>query len=957
MHPSSTRTEYEKRQLAFYRYVQGLQRQDAIEGMGTILFAFLKEWFQFELIWIAQYDAKSHLLSGIQGVLPKTTERDTHFLRRKHPILPGDLFDQVLLTGTLQEIPSLKQEQRVGDWQAVAQSQNIQGSMILPIRYRQQSFGAILVGTTLWGGHPRPEEMIELKMLATTLGTELHRILGQSASLPAHQSNQLSVEIIGQILAAETFEERLPLVLEQLHQTIRPARTCIYWFDTENQSCRLHDIYTGPSPRRSSSSKVIPRIDLALQSIASFYQSSLQNQTVAIADMQGLITSNQAPTRLMTMTKSRAWLSAPIFDRGRLIAVLATEDNDPHLWSEIDRQSIQLLAKLLGQGSQANVWDSMPTKGDRFGLPGLLSVLKDAYNDTEQWDPLLLQCLEQITVQFSVRWAAIVTHDSENQDFRCHPQFYSKKKQQPLADRLPELSAVDSKMLARMSSPIAIQSLAEDLRLLAWRQPLTDRGVKSLLCLNLDRTTKSSKLGSFLLLATDLPRTWMPEEIEVVMDAIEPLGQALSQRERWQYDEFQVQFMTALNHGLQSIQLAPSGDALFTTTAQALHALLEVECLIILSWSPDRPEAKIAALINQSKFHVNEQTSISWQTDSFLQRVISGTANSPTALPELFAQAGTFEEIAADNSGWLAGMGRVNLLAVPLKAYPEDPCLGVVLILDSRSQYWTDLTREGIQLLTRELTLSYRSHYLLERLQKNQATLECLSWYKQRHLEYISQLWTAQMSQVHALPSAPGLVATGQAGLGQAGSRQRSNHSSTDLYSAFNSLETSLKNEVWDLKLESEQVQVATLLRRSLERIEELARTRQIWTQVHNLTPSVSLYAPTQKLEMMLVELLRAACYRSKAGDRIDIWCRALPEQWVEISITDNGRLNPRMVQAIQHPSLQVALSASILEVPPGLHYKVCQSLVNQMGGQLEMAQLEDGRAMSRLILPIASAS
>jgi GAF domain-containing protein len=957
MHPSSTRTEYEKRQLAFYRHIQGLQKQDAIEGMGKLLFDFLKEWFQFELIWIAQYDAQSHLLSGIQGVLPKTTERDTNFLRRKQPILPGDLFDQVLLTGTLQEIPSLKQEQRVGDWQAVAQSQNIQGSMILPIRYRQQSFGAILVGTTLWGGHPRPEEMTELKMLAATLGTELHRLQSQSASLPVHQSPQLSIDSIGRILAAETFEERLPLVLEQLHQAIRPARTCVYWFDTENQSCRLYDIYTGPSPRRSSTSKVIPRIDLSLQSIASFYQSSLQNQTVAIADMQGLITSNQAPTRLMTMTRSRAWLSAPIFDRGRLIAVLATEDSDPHLWSDTDRQSIQLLAKLLGQGSQENVWDSTLTKGERFGLHGLLSVLKDAYNDTEQWDPLLLQCLEQITVQFSVRWTAIVTHDAERQDFKCHPQFYSKKKQQPLADRLPELSAVDAKMLARMSSPIAVQSLAEDLRLLAWRQPLSDRGVKSLLCLKLDRTLKHSKLGSFLLLATDLPRTWMPEEIEAAVDVVEPLGQALSQREQWQYDEFRVQFMTALNHGLQSIQLTPPGDALFATTAQALHALLDVECLMVLRWSPDRPEATIAALINQSKFHVNEQIPISWKTDSFLQRVLSRTANTPTSLPELFVEAGEFEEIAAANSGWLGGMGRVDLLAVPLRVYPEDPCLGVVLILDSRSQYWTDLAREGIQLLTRELTLNYRSHYLLERLKQKQDSLECLGWYKQRHLEHISQLWTAQMSQIPTIPPAPGAVAAGQVGLGQAGSRLRSDRSSTDLYSAFSGLETILKNEVWDLQLAAEQVQVATLLRRSLERIEELARTRQLWTQVHNLTPSVSLHASAQKLELMLVELLRAACYRSKSGDRIDIWCRALPEQWVEISITDNGRLNPRMIQAIQHPSLQVSLSASILEAPPGLHYKVCQSLVERMGGQLEMAQLEDGRAMSRLILPIASAA
>jgi GAF domain-containing protein len=956
MHPSSTRTEYDKRQLAFYRYIQGIQKQDAVEALGKIVFHFLREWFKFDLIWIAQCEPQSHLLSGIQGILPKMTDRDTLFLRRKQPILPGDLFDQVLLTGTLQEIPSLKQEQRVGDWQAIAQAQNIQGCLILPIRYRQQSLGLILVGTTLWGGNPRPEEITELKLLATTLGAELHRLLSQSAPSSAQSSSTLAIDTIGQILAAGTFEERLPLVLEQLHQSIHPTRSCLYWLDAEAQVCRLHDIYTGPVPRRSGA-KVIPKLDLSLQSIASFYQSSLQNQTVAIADMQGLITSNQAPTRLMTMTKSRAWLSTPIFDRGRLIAVLAAENTDSRLWSESDRQSMQLLAKLLGQGSQENARDLALTKDEHFGLSGLLGFLKNTYNDTEQWNHALPQCLELIGTQFSVRWAAIITQDSENQDFRCQAQFYSKKKHQPLADRLPELSAVDAKMLARMSSPIAVQSLGEDLKLLAWRQPLDSRGVKSLLLLKLGQTAKGSKLGSFLLLATDLPRTWTTEEIEMATAVAEPLGQALMQREQWQQDAFQMQFMTVLNQGLQSIQRTPPGDVLFMTAAQALHQLLEVECLMILRWSPEQPEAKIAALINQSKFQVNEQVPILWQTDGFLQRFLAYEINwnSSTIFPELVIEQGSIEVLSADNSGWLSGMGRVNLLAVPLKISPEDPCLGLVLILDSRSQYWTDLKREGIQLLTRELTAQYRSHYLVERLRQKQTTLECLNWYKQRHLEYIAQLWTAQMSQVSAVPASPALeVASKQGSLGQGGSRNRSSHGTGDLNSAFSSLDTILKSEVWDLALEPEHLQVATLFRRSLERIEEVARTRQLWTQVHNLTPSVSLYVPAQKLELMLVELLLAACYRSKVGDRIDIWCRALPEKWVEISITDNGRLNPRMVRAIQTPSTQVPLSPSILETPPGLHYKVCQSLVERMGGQLEMAQLEDGRAMSRLILPIA---
>lgn len=961
MQQSSARTEYEKRQLAFYQYLRELQKQEAIEGMGGVLLNFLREWFQFDLIWIAQYEPQSHSLSGINGILP--TDRDAAVLRRKQSVLPGDLFDQVLLTGNLQEIPSLKQEQRVGDWQTIAQRQNIQGTIILPIRYRHQSLGLILVGTTLWGGHPRPEEMLELKMLASTLGAELHQLsLRNSASLPTEQTYQPSVDILAQILAADTFEERLQLVLGQIHQAINPARSCLYWFNAETQTCRLHDLYTGPPPRRSASKVPPPKLEIPLQDIASFYQSSLQNQTVAIADIQGLVNSNQAPTRLMTITRSRAWLSAPILDRGRLIAVLAVEENNPRLWTDADRQSIQLMAQLMVQGKKDSLGETLASKkGEQFGLNGLLSVLKDTYSDAEPWNQTLIQCLEQIGVQVSVRWAAVITHHPERQDFRCRAQFFHKKKHQPLADRLPDLSAVDAKMLARMTDPIAVQSLAEDLRLMTWRQPLMDRGVQSLLLLKLDPSAKAANLGSFLLLATELSRTWTPQDMGAVATVAEQLGQALSQRDKWQQDALQVQFLSALNQGLQAVQLTPAGGALFMATAQALHTLLAVECVMILRWSPNQPDGSVAALINHSKFQVEQQAPVLWQTDGFLQRILTQTADAPStdatlqaaataALPHLWTEQSSIEELSIENSGWLSGMGRVDVLAVPLKIYPEDPCLGMVLILDSRRQYWTDLKREGIQLLTRELTAHHRSHCLLERLNQKQATLECLNWYKQRHLEYVSKLWTEQMSKFQSVFSEKVLAAS------QSGSRNRGGNSVGTLYSALSSLETILKGEVWDLQLEPETIPVATLFRRTLERIEEVARTRQLWTQVHNLTPSVSLCVPARKVELMLVELLLAACYRSKAGDRIDIWCRALPEQWVEISITDNGRLNPLLVHAIQHPSPQFPLAASILETLPGRHFRVCQSLVERLGGQLELAQLEDGRAMSRLILPIAPA-
>ncbi|MGB8698643.1 MAG: diguanylate cyclase, partial [Thermosynechococcaceae cyanobacterium] len=147
MNQPPVRTEYEKRLTALQQCVHDLQKQDDAEKMSHTVVCFAKEWFKFDLVWLAEYDAQTRTLIGLDGMLPNP-DKDRAFLRQKHPILPGDLFDQTLVTGRSQKIPSLKQEQRAGEWQVLAKRQDIQGALILPIRYRHQSLGLLLVGTT-----------------------------------------------------------------------------------------------------------------------------------------------------------------------------------------------------------------------------------------------------------------------------------------------------------------------------------------------------------------------------------------------------------------------------------------------------------------------------------------------------------------------------------------------------------------------------------------------------------------------------------------------------------------------------------------------------------------------------------------------------------------------------------------------------------------------------------------
>jgi GAF domain-containing protein len=942
------KTEYEQRLIALEQCLKDLQKQVTLEGIGKIAQNFLSDQFQFELVWIASYQPQARTLEGITGYLPDPN-KDQGVVRGKQLILPGDFFDQVLLTGCIQEIPSLKQEQRAGNWQTVAQRHKIQGTVILPIRYRHQSLGILLVGTTLWGGNPRSAEMNELKMFTGILGAVLSALGHYDSLQPTEPPTQQFTQIISRILATRTFADRLKLVLDYTHTLLQPSRTCLYWFNAQAQSCRLQEVYTG-----SVSSKLTPKpqaaVEIELHSIAPFYQTTLQNQVVAIADIQGVTHNHHAPTRLMNLTKSRSWLSAPILDRHKLVGVLAIEGNEPRLWSDTDKQNIQLMAQLMSQDLRISDTSLSFGTGGHNLLTEMLAALKETERDPEQWDTNLKYCLEQVGLQFSARWVGIIRHNPELKTFECKAQFHQKKKT-PLSEQLSILSDVDSKLLTRMSAPITVQSVEEDLKLLAWRKPFLDCGLKSYLLVKLSRL---SGIGEFLILGSDLTRTWTEAESETALSMSQKLGQALSRQIQWQQTTLQQQLNGVLNEGIRVIQASRQVEQLFSVSTQTIDQLLGVDCLVILRWAPNQQDAKVAGLVNRSKFQVDPSIPIPWQTDELIQSILKQSQAEtalppilPPTLPQVVTLRGTAPGLISDNSGWIYGPNCAALLAVPLQIHPEDPALGIVLALESHQRHWSKSELEGVQLLVRELTVHYRSHYLIQHLSHRQKTLESLNWYKQRSLESLCRAWTEQAATAQSVLMSP--VPDDAVGSIDSKSLQ----SISQLHQSFTDLEEVLKTEVWNLNLEPENISVATLMRRSLAKIEEVVQTRKLWTQVHNLTPNVLLYVPSQKLELMLVELLLAACYRTKTGDHIDIWCRALQENWVEISITDTGRLNPRLVSAIQNNGDQSSLDTT-LESMPGLHFKICQSLVERMGGQLELAQLEDGRALSRLILPVA---
>lgn len=152
------------------------------------------------------------------------------------------------------------------------------------------------------------------------------------------------------------------------------------------------------------------------------------------------------------------------------------------------------------------------------------------------------------------------------------------------------------------------------------------------------------------------------------------------------------------------------------------------------------------------------------------------------------------------------------------------------------------------------------------------------------------------------------------------------------LQGALAPLPSLIKHEAWQLQANQESMALATLLKRSLGRVERLIKQRQIWSQVHNQA-NITLTGDIAKIELVLYELLLAACGRSRPGGRLDIWCQPLEHPWLELSLTDNGAIDPRLLIDLHHREHLDLLAPSTLDHPPRAQSKDLPDDYSTIGG------------------------
>lgn len=955
----------EKKLIALGRVLQTLREEDNVDVLLDSTLNYLQTELEYSLIWIGFYDRLDHRILGKGGITPTG---DNTFLKNKFFLQPGDLLEQVVIQQRPVGVANLAEEVRAGEWRKAAANYNIRGTLLFPIRYRDRCFGVVLLGSPQWGISPRSEEKARLSILLGGLAAALNQIEVDWNRTRMKRPDEPMFRMLDRLPRASSMLQRLEAIVAETHQFVAPTRTSIFWFERERRY-----FWRRMSNRQAAIEATPAASGITVQESGGFYNALVADQTVSIGESRSSLKAD-ITSRLLQRLGARSLIAAPIRLGDELLGFLGCEANEPRIWKEEEKNYIRAAAQLIALISPMEEMEAIveQTKQDQT----IASEITTAITSEEDWQQTVKTCAEQLTKRLQVDRFLVLLLDPEQQQFeicyQSHPvnrrpigQGVAKGNSQPTfphLQSLPALSQVDWQMLERNKEAVGIEDLSSDLKLLLWRDAFLEAGVRSLLICN---TSIGRPLTGMLVATSENPRTWTGAEREIFRVVSQQLGLILNQwqlqrqvsRQEKAYQSLQWA-LTTMNAASPHSSIPPDMGGEWGTLGgmegaalQSVVTMIGAEVAALVSWMPgsDRGQIITTPVINH-QFAINSEPIVSVKNDPLIQEAL--TADS------LIIKS--VSELAATTRNWICGTGISEVLAIALRTAPEHATLGVVVVGTSQYHIPTTNVLPMFGVLISQLAWSRRLLIQVYTLAFQRQQLQCLNWYKHRLVE---DLYLKTWSTGH-----------------------RASGIEKSSANAVSSIAYMLSNEYWKIAEFSQEnlvkrnpqsgdsIKLTTLLLRSMERIDSVVKNRHIWTQIHDAggnekVPIVSLENGPRlvKIELIIYEILVSACDRCPDGGRIDIWYRLLgeiekerevenkiplPFLQLELSITDNGRLDPQLISDLQNiPSDE--LSPSSLDKPPGLHLRICQLLIKQMGGELNFYQIDDGRILSRLILPI----
>ncbi|MEL6164682.1 MAG: ATP-binding protein [Cyanobacteria bacterium J06628_3] len=458
------------------------------------------------------------------------------------------------------------------------------------------------------------------------------------------------------------------------------------------------------------------------------------------------------------------------------------------------------------------------------------------------------------------------------------------------------------------------------------------------------------------MIGSDNNRSWTTVEKDLVQVVAQQIGAIVRQWELHQQIQHQQKIWHTFGQSLRILEPIEDSQATeakkepLATVLEQIATIINCPLVLLLSWNPGEKFAKInKSVIANNNFTVATDIDIPLQTD-----IIIHSALNAEGLVSIDAS-----DLPESARYWLCGSGIGEILLIALRTRHEFEPTGVILMADYPQRQWSPDTLDAVETLINQLAWSRRQKQVTQFLHSKTEELQQLNWYKHRRFEDIRQNTVTLLSQMHDLG-----VPENQLTL------TRYQQLLRQLDNTVASTTALLKLEQWQFTFNRETIAIASLIKNALKGVNKLLKHHKLWVGVHGLgqnsggeepyidesfisNSQLEITGDIVKIELILSELLIAACHRSQDSGRIDIWCRRLEPQTLEISITDNGTIHPQLLEQLQQQEFSDVLAQSLVKQPPIKHLSICKKLIQQLEGQLDFYQLPDGRVVSRLLLPI----
>lgn len=979
--------DLDKQIAALERVLQILREEENVEVLLETTLDYLQAEFDWRLIWIGLYDRTTHRLFGKGGMTPNG---DLSFLKQRFTLTPGDLLEQVVIQLRPVAVPDLRSENRAGEWRKAAQTFNIQGTTLFPLRYKDRCYGVVLVGSDEWGAAPKTGEKTQLTMIFGALATALYQIEKDWQRTLAKHPDESLLALISQLRELRSLDQYLQTVVEQTHEFIEPTRTNVYWFERERRYFWRRVSNRPVAPGLGGLSR--PASGITVQDLGGFYQALAKEQMVWIGESHSSL-KTELTGRLMQQIRARSLLAAPIVLEGELLGFLAVEANEPRIWQDNEKNYLRGVGQLVALTAPLSDMEAriQKTEIDRDLTAGIARAI---YNDAD-WEETLKTTAEQLCDRLNCEYFLLLLYGEEQDRFEIVCQNQPRNRRQ-VPSPLKTLDVTDLRLLEASGEALAIENWEEDGRLAAWREVLGEAGMRSLLALstrglkaevnhpkggmgeiprrngenpNLKSQIQNPKsIEGLLVVGHSATRTWSRSERELVRVVSQQLGLILHQ---WQQaaaiNKYQL-FCRSIESGLAILQQpsqekSPQPISTFSPQifpesplqklernfAQQVAQTVSCPLVAVITWNHGQQETSIvAAIATNPVFALNPDAAIPIETDALIQQTLAADGVLQQSMSEL----------PLATKRWLRSPGIGEILAVALRTSPEHAPMGIVVAADATGRRWSELSVNLFGGMAFQLAWWRRYLAVQSRYESVRSDLELLNWYKQRRFEEFYRTLGAGVKELGELSQS---ILQSPSEQKDALKTLRYQQVLRQISNSLGSTHLVLKQEQWHLQLGQDAVSVSAWLKRSIDRTASLVKQLEILLEV-NREACVSLPAgqvlsvrgDSVKLDLVLCELLAAACRRSPVGGKIEIHYQVLNEDWLELSVTDSGTIDRQLIVVFNGGLQSDILVPASGNKPSVQNLLNCQRALHLMGGNLDLEILANNSIVTRLILPLA---